>query len=149
MKPFQCRHIVVERCKSCQGIWFDKQELGVFGETLRNLPIETIKVNAPERSRETMLSSCPHCQLMLTESNFAYNSDVKIQTCHRCSGIWLRYTELIRYIDYVRTGKIIEPLVKGLLDVQRSEAPPNYLLIVEIAGGVIVILTLIVASLLK
>lgn len=149
MKPFLCRHIVVERCSRCQGIWFDKQELGVFGETLRNLPIESIRVETPERDRRTILSTCPHCQLLLNESSFAYNSDVRIQTCERCSGIWLRYPELFRYIDYVRTGKIIEPLVKGFLQVQKTDSPPNYLLIVEITAGVIVILTLIAASYFK
>ena len=138
MKPFSCRHIVIDRCLRCQGIWFDKQELGIFSETLRNLPIETIKVIEPERSQETILSACPRCELMLNEGTYAYNSKVTIQTCPRCSGIWLRYTELIRFIDYVRTGKIIEPLVKELF----QKPAPNYYLWVQIIGGIFVLFLL-------
>jgi uncharacterized protein len=115
MMPYQCRRVVVDRCLHCKGIWFDKKELGVFRDSLKDLPIEDIKINLESDSDPTVhtISTCSRCEDMLAEAKYAYNSKVILKKCQKCEGIWLPQAELFKFIDLVRIAKIIEPDVKG------------------------------------
>lgn len=115
MEPFSCREVVVDRCGNCQGIWFDKKELGIFRDSLKELPIESIRIDKSLSSDVYTISSCPRCLRMLTEANYGYNSKVVLKKCASCEGIWLSQAELLKFIDMTRIAKIVEPEVKGVL----------------------------------
>lgn len=45
LTPYSCQDVIVDRCNNCGGIWFDKKEIGFFRDSLKDLPIENVKVD--------------------------------------------------------------------------------------------------------
>jgi Zn-finger nucleic acid-binding protein len=77
---------VVDQCRSCGGIWFDRKELEVIMDlAARDM---TIPATAEETRR-----TCPRdFEKLLT---FRYpQTEVMIDMCRRCDGLWLDGGEL-------------------------------------------------------
>lgn len=87
MTPFSCKDVIVDRCEKCQGIWFDKKEIAVFRDSLREISLEEIEVHQTPPSDIYNISSCPHCKTMLSEAKLGYNAKESIKKCPRCEGI--------------------------------------------------------------
>ncbi|QDU32503.1 hypothetical protein KS4_05350 [Poriferisphaera corsica] len=76
------RNIKIDQCPSCQGIWFDANELDqVLGATGLG------EVGASEK----VLSSCkcPACQTNSMCELMFPETMVKVDICGRCHGVWL------------------------------------------------------------
>jgi membrane associated rhomboid family serine protease len=115
MDPFSCREVVVDRCGNCKGVWFDKKELGIFRDSLKELPIDDIGIDKDSSSEVHTISTCPRCKTMLSEAAYGYNSKVVLKKCGNCEGFWLPQAELLKFIDLARIAKITEPDVKGAI----------------------------------
>jgi Zn-finger nucleic acid-binding protein len=82
------RGIIVDRCTTCNGLWFDERELG----TLLNADPRSL---APLRSgtgQETLnykRAKCPRDATPLLRMYSAINPAVIVDTCLQCHGIWL------------------------------------------------------------
>ena len=77
---------VVDQCRSCGGIWFDRKEL----EAIMDLAARDMTIPATaEETRRT----CPRdFEKLLT---FRYpQTEVMIDMCRRCDGLWLDGGEL-------------------------------------------------------
>ena len=96
LKRATSKNIVVDVCTHCSGIWFDSGELQVF---LREL-VKSDKIT-PQKTRlfqprdiETSDQStqkirmCPKCGLVMKTFNYAYDSNVFVDKCPECEGIW-------------------------------------------------------------
>lgn len=117
MISYSCANIIVDKCSNCEGIWFDKKELGIFRDSLKNLAIEKIEsIDVPVDKDDYIISSCPRCLNMLGEASYGYNSKVTLRRCQGCEGIWLPQNELLKFINCARIGKIIEPDVKDAIN---------------------------------
>lgn len=93
--------VLVDRCPSCRGIWLDKGELETIQETLeRDYSEELAKVNVVARAYELArqkarpVASCPKCQNSMHAEEYAYCSQILIDRCVKCGGIWLDGGEL-------------------------------------------------------
>src|SRR4051812_30078265 len=91
MASYQCEQAVVERCLSCNGVWFDAREIGQFRIGLEKLDLESLNLDPPPNpsSNQTVLSGCPVCQIVLVDGQYTYNSKVSVKRCSQCDGIWL------------------------------------------------------------
>lgn len=89
--------ITIDICASCGGHWYDAGEL----ETVRSqgpdqrppgLPSVIPRwVDAPGKA-----SQCPRCQLPLASQRYAYSSDLVLDRCTTCDGVWIDSGELER-----------------------------------------------------
>ena len=93
--------VLVDRCPSCHGVWLDKGELEAVQETLaRDYSEELATVNLVARAYELArqktrpVASCPKCQSPMHAEEYAYCSQILIDRCVTCSGIWLDAGEL-------------------------------------------------------
>ena len=77
---------VVDQCRSCGGIWFDRKEL----EAIMDLAARDLAI--PPTAEETR-RTCPRdFEKLLT---FRYpQTEVMIDMCRRCEGLWLDGGEL-------------------------------------------------------
>ncbi len=101
------RYLLLDQCKNCGGIWFDKWELYFLKED---------EANRLDPVNREMLSSpfifvkgtglCPRCEVDL-ESFQDPNlpEDAKIERCTQCNGLWLNKGELKKYTDHKTTLK--------------------------------------------
>lgn len=98
--------VKVDCCKLCRGIWFDSGELEeIFTLAAREL---TVSIDSLKQRYK-----CPRCDKPLY--SFPYpQTDVMIDMCNECSGLWLDANELTRIqqerIELMKSGELSEPI---------------------------------------
>ncbi len=77
--------ILVDLCRDCKGIWFDRNEL----ESLLKISVKTIKI--PSHARKQAFH-CPRCRQPLYVFSYPHTM-VIVEMCPQCEGIWLDANE--------------------------------------------------------
>ena len=82
------RGISVDRCTTCQGLWFDILE----AETLRKVEgADRLDIGepegAPDHGRPGPIS-CPKCQTLMTSMVDKNDPDLTYEKCPVCYGVW-------------------------------------------------------------
>jgi Zn-finger nucleic acid-binding protein len=96
------RHLLLDQCPDCGGIWFDHWELYFLkpGEVNRIDPVDREKLLALAcfKSRP---GQCPRCRVDLEPlQDPALPKDARIERCAKCNGLWLNRGELRRYAGH-------------------------------------------------
>tara|TARA_B110000503_G_scaffold63002_1_gene99644 strand:+ start:4162 stop:4500 length:339 start_codon:yes stop_codon:yes gene_type:complete len=98
----------VDVCEICRGIWCDSGELGAVVNAL----ISADKVPAAESSsagesrqhedHDRQAKPCPRCAQLTEPFNFAYDSNIFLNRCNACDGVWLDGGELRSVAQFVK-----------------------------------------------
>ena len=118
----------VDICRRCRGVWLDKGELEAIEETVERDYAEELAA-IPDMvgsafhaafEKESAALTCPRCRVEMERKEYAYCSQVLIDACPRCGGVWLDKGELEALeIFYERSRKKAGParrmFLKGLL----------------------------------
>jgi len=104
LKNVKIGNMEVGYCEKCQGYWFDKDELRkIKDEKLDNakwfdfdLWKDFSHFNAKKSNKK-----CPTDDIELYALDYD-NSDIKIDICKECHGIWLDKGEFKKIIQYVK-----------------------------------------------
>ncbi|MGC8735002.1 MAG: zf-TFIIB domain-containing protein [bacterium] len=118
-------NIELDVCNSCGGIWFDKQELASavsldkqtvdnFYNKLSNLKSTNSESNNEGNSVEKTLNKdvilkCPKCNIEMSKYRYMYTSNIYIDSCDKCEGIWLDNKELLNIINYIEEASKVDP----------------------------------------
>lgn len=94
--------IEVDVCPRCGGMWLDKGELEAIQQTVERDYSEALlsvpdTVKASQRASKQMsrpMLSCPGCKQEMSRKEYGYGSQVVIDLCAACGGIWLDRGEL-------------------------------------------------------
>ncbi len=101
------RTVMVDFCSSCKGMWLEKGELKAiqtnkgkyYGEELKKLPnlVDKAYMQALEKNRPSL--NCPTCEesnivIALERREHGYCSQIMIDVCPECQGIWLDNGEI-------------------------------------------------------
>lgn len=90
----------IDLCDYCGGVWCDEGELvPVVHELIREgrIPENSKKPNDKHRQDEdpdAERKECPRCLAETESFNYAYDSNIFLNRCKACSGIWLDGGEL-------------------------------------------------------
>src|SRR4051794_18165643 len=97
--------IALDVCdKGCGGIWFDKKEFEKFDEENEPNAEEIISVKASGKTTVTPPYSCPRCAPVKLFRHFSsVKRQVTIDSCPKCTGIWLDMGELSNIRQEFRT----------------------------------------------
>ena len=88
--------IVLEVCPTCNGAWFDKDELNrLDGSIWTN--VEEHAFHAVQGDHEG--ATCPKCDVPLEPLSPADAADLIVDRCRSCDGFWLDKGELDRITD--------------------------------------------------
>lgn len=79
--------VVIDRCGTCGGTWFDAKELR---RVAKDKELEKLATRLP-MVRVTSPFLCPRCGHECVEGHV---SDVEVDTCVKCEGVWLDKGEL-------------------------------------------------------
>lgn len=94
----------VDCCPDCMGIWFDKNELS-YAKDEKDNQLNWLDFDIWRDKGKFHLSKsdrhCPFCRTGLTEVNYD-DSNVKIDFCKHCQGIWLDRGEFKQIMVYLR-----------------------------------------------
>lgn len=96
------RYLLLDQCKDCGGIWFDRWELYFLkdNEACRLDPVDSERLSTllPFKKGPGL---CPRCEIDLEgfqDPNLP--EDTRIERCPRCNGLWLKRGELKRYANH-------------------------------------------------
>jgi len=96
------RATMVDQCNTCNGMWLDQWELQAiqankgknYGAELAKMPdlVNASHLNALNKNRD--LLDCPKCkdagnQVKMDRREHGFCSQIMIDVCHDCQGIWL------------------------------------------------------------
>lgn len=119
----------VDICQTCGGIWFDKEELlnVVDGLLSKNL-IEPESVKEAYEKRavaskdlEQPKRYCPRCKAELEVFNYYYDSNVFLDRCPSCKGVWADRKELEAVGKYIKGNPEVDKYAEILVsEIKRS-----------------------------
>jgi len=129
MKCFKCqddleridfRGIKVDECPKCHGRWFDRRELQKAkdntDEDLCWLDFDPFAEQAdPFKMAAEDGILCPKCSQPMTILTYK-NSDVDINKCEQCEGIWLQDGEFRKIISYLEDLITSESATQYVID---------------------------------
>src|SRR5437660_6408103 len=96
------RGVQIDSCPRCAGIWFDSRELG---RVMKSDPLALLTLEAtvtPSISSERLRRDpgkprqCPVCHVPLHRFRYHYESQIELDTCASCHGLWVEDGKLAR-----------------------------------------------------
>jgi len=96
------KDVEVDSCSHCGGIWLDVGELEAIQSIRENDYRDQIGAEADTLrqaaelacQREAPALSCPHCAVELARREYGFTSQILVDVCPSCSGVWLDPGEL-------------------------------------------------------
>jgi len=94
--------VEVDKCPKCQGIWLDEGELEIIEETIKNDYSDELKkqpdyINEAFNMARSLAEeeyTCPICNNALNKREYGYCSQIIIDVCPSCRGMWLDDKEI-------------------------------------------------------
>lgn len=143
----------VNICQTCGGIWFDKGELmGVVDSLLSKgvIALESVeeaygKKPVATKDIEKFRRYCPRCKVELEVSNFSYDSNVFLDKCPVCSGVWADRGELEAIAKYIKGNPEVDKMAESLFAELKK---PSGIIsnISKVSAGIVSLFYLIAAS---
>ena len=90
------RFVVLDKCETCKGTWFDEGELDRLDESVWT-NIEEHTFHEVEGDHQSV--ACPKCSVPLTPLSPTDAQDLIVDRCSSCNGFWLDGGELDRIVD--------------------------------------------------
>lgn len=107
-------NVEVDYCPQCLGIWFEEDELRLAKDA-RDEDLNWLDIDLWKDKRKLKILKhsrlCPACRLPLYEVNYG-DSNVKVDICNVCNGVWLDQGEFKQIINYLKSKADQEVLNK-------------------------------------
>jgi len=100
--PLQLDEIEVDLCTKCEGIWFDRGELGAKV----GLNVESANTLPNAASARMSRRMCPVCGVPLYERELGKSTHLYVDECRSCAGVFLDKGELRAVEKYVEKLKV-------------------------------------------
>ncbi len=121
LKEIPFNGVEADKCHSCKGHWFEKDELRMVKDRAEE-KINWMDIELWENEDKFKISKknrkCPSCNIPLYEVDYG-NSDIKVDFCEECEGVWLDKGEFKKIIEYLKEeagDKIMNEYLKTLLE---------------------------------
>ncbi len=126
----------IDTCAECLGLWFDPGELRKFftSKTLKSqffLDDSVQNLHSIGFTISTRARACPRCRKGMKETLV---SDVAVDICSDCQGVWLDHGELKRLVKKYEKGglqgdaRVVEEVRGGVRDESATGRAMNGLL---------------------
>ena len=96
------RAVMVDNCSTCNGMWLDQWELKAiqankgknYGAQLAKMPDLVNKAHMQALEKNRPLLNCPKCSTQMDRREHGNCSQIMVDVCHDCQGIWLDSGEI-------------------------------------------------------
>ena len=151
LRPFSNAGQTIEVCPKCEGMWFDSGEIRTSAEDLiSNDLVENQDINdaydpKPQKPYNEVEKHCPCCGEKTSVFNYAYDSNVFLNRCPSCSGIWADKGELQGVAKYLKGHPVVNRYAERLAKGKRGIPGPKLLYSKPLSGG-LALLYIVVTS---
>jgi len=121
MRTVTVGQVELDTCDSCEGVWFDREELravldmdksSMYRSLIsRAMDTSVDRIETPGRSE----MKCPRCGSDLIRYNYQGYSGILLDGCDRQCGIWLDDGELRKLFDYMAQASKPDPAREAAL----------------------------------
>jgi membrane associated rhomboid family serine protease len=128
LELLKLKSAAVDVCAECGGIWFDKGDLkstvneliaaDSFKATDKQVLFTKRTINTPDQTES--YRTCPRCSLAMKKTNFAYDSNVFVDKCKQCDGIWTDKGEMKEIAGFLKIDPQSQKLGKALIERDRE-----------------------------
>lgn len=87
--------ITLDKCTNCQGVMFEKAELGYYLQFNKDIPDFAKVISEAKQSQK----NCCFCQVPMVEFKYASDMDLMVDFCKKCEAIWLDGGEINQLTD--------------------------------------------------
>lgn len=109
LRVIEAADLELDQCPDCHGIWFDRHELRPFLEFALQYrdDIDDAEYD-PKRlwysvvGNDEPVFSCPVCEAEMTKFNYAVDSNVILDRCPRCEGLWVERPEIPDLASFIK-----------------------------------------------
>lgn len=113
-------NVEVDYCPKCLGVWFEEDELRLAKDE-KDKNLQWLDIDLWDNEEKFKVSGgiriCPSCRVPLYEVRYG-DSNVVVDVCSLCRGIWLDRGEFKRIIEYLKEKadkEILDNYTKNLL----------------------------------
>lgn|GEM_PF-202842 len=118
----------VGTCPQCEGMWFDAGTMQPYLNLLANSPkvpnAPLVLSKGPVLARKSgePARQCPRCGCEMTKYNYSYDSNIFLDRCSVCSGVWADKHEAYRAAMYSKGNPKLDKLASSMAaHVQKQE----------------------------
>ncbi|MHC5182545.1 MAG: zf-TFIIB domain-containing protein [Planctomycetota bacterium] len=116
------QYVEFDICGECRGIWVSGEQFHKLAvlvasegqvESSAKLTFKPRKALKPHPDNAVRV--CPECTLAMREFNYAYDSNIFLDRCERCKGIWLDPNEIIDIAKHIQYNPEVDAAARGLI----------------------------------
>lgn len=135
------QHVEFNVCSACRGIWVSGEQfhglavlVATEGEVESSVKLTFKPRKALQPSKDNSARVCPQCILPMREFNYAYDSNVFLDRCEKCKGIWLDPNEIIDIAKHIQYNPELDAAARSLIknDIEDEAAKLAILLFVAV-----------------
>lgn len=110
----------VDFCKSCKGAWFDSGELNsvidkiVSSDEIPSADIDLDKTVISKYGFAEDIRSCPCCHSEMSKLNYAYDSNIFLDKCKSCQGMWADGDEIMKLAVFRKGNPVLDRMGKAI-----------------------------------
>ena len=109
----------VDYCPQCLGFWFEEDEL-LWAKDYKDRDLRWLDIDLWKDEEKFIISPgqklCPNDRLPLYETNYS-DSDVRVDVCNICHGVWLdrgEFRKIIQYLKDKADNEVLNHYLKNL-----------------------------------
>ncbi len=127
LKNVPHENLAIDVCQKCDGVWFEDGELLPYLQMMLqkhediphsriDLEKEVIRVQSGGRVGR----SCPVCVEPMRPFNYAYDSNIILDRCSICGGVWADKGEIVQLAVYVKGNPKLTKMGASMADHTRQ-----------------------------
>ncbi len=116
-----CDGIEVDSCPECQGIWFNAGDLKPYIDGIlakdESIPHDSAELHrsiVALRDLSESVRPCPHCNVGMKKFNYAADSNIIIDKCSDCEGLWVDKKEIRELAIFAKGNPLLDRLATSL-----------------------------------
>lgn len=121
----------IQTCHDCAGIWIEQDNFGDFVRALalsEDTPADVVQFfkRRDVVSLHTIQEKekvCPKCSKKLRKFNYSYDSNVILDKCPDCGGIWADNGEVERVATYIKGDPRANAVGEGIAELSKRDHP--------------------------
>ena len=152
LRQYSCGGQTLDACPGCRGMWFDPEELGAaVKEMVREGVVSDQDARDAYQAKRASggpgepAKPCPNCGAPMTAFNYSYDSNVFLDRCPSCRGVWADAGEIGGVARHVKGNPAVNRYAESLakeLSGRRGKSLAARLLQSRLLSGVVALLYL-------
>lgn len=127
LQSTQYKNYILDFCAVCGGIWFDKGELKDTVNSLisdNEVDYQTVKEALNKKpidlkSEQHLIRQCPKCNGGMKIFNYSYDSNIFIDKCPSCEGVWTDMDEIKQIAKYNKGNPKVDAMGKSVAEAYK------------------------------